>query len=87
VALVADPDRARQIARHIASDLVHYHEKKVAKAIEDDDLFEVMAPEIDEGREHFRSRVTPEMFTLNLYDRAIIDVLLKSMGHVRSKIW
>ena len=34
-----------------------------------------------------KSRVTAEIYQLNLYDRAIIDVMIKSKGHVKSKIW
>jgi hypothetical protein len=31
--------------------------------------------------------VTPEIFQLGHYDRALVDMLLKSRGGVRSKIW
>src|SRR3546814_9717689 len=50
-------------------------------------LFDVMKEEIEEGRELFRSRVTPDIFEQNIYDRALVDVLVKSKGHVKSKIW
>ena len=43
--------------------------------------------EIEEGRALFKSRVTPEIYELNIYDRAIVDVMIKSKGHVKSKIW
>jgi hypothetical protein len=46
-----------------------------------------MKEHIEEGRALFKSRVTPEIYTLNLYDRAIIDVMIKSKGHIKSKIW
>ena len=46
-----------------------------------------MAEEIQEGRDLFKSRVTPEIYEENIYDRAIVDVLVKSKGHVKSKIW
>ncbi len=81
------PDRARQLARAIASDLSLYHEQKIIEGIVNDNLFDIMAEEIAEGRELFRSRVTEDIFKLNLYDRAIIDVLIKSKGHIKSKIW
>ena len=87
MALIDKPERARQLARAIASDLTLYHEKRIIEAIEHDSLFDVMADEIEEGRALFKSRVTPEIFALNIYDRAIIDVMVKSKGHVRSKIW
>ena len=81
------PERARQLARAIASDLSLYHEDKIVEGIENDSLFETMAEEIQEGRELFKSRVTEEIFKLNLYDRAIVDVLIKSKAHIKSKIW
>jgi len=81
------PERARQLARAIASDLSLYHEDKIVQGIENDTLFDTMADEIEEGRELFKSRVTEEIFTLNLYDRAIIDVMIKAKGHIKSKIW
>jgi hypothetical protein len=87
MALIDKPERARQLARAIASDLTLYHEKKIVEGIENDTLFEVMAEEIEEGRALFKSRVTPDIYELNLYDRAIVDVMIKSKGHVKSKIW
>ena len=85
--LIDKPERARQLARAIASDLALYHESKIVEGIEQDTLFDVMKPEIEEGRELFKRRVTPEIFDLGLYDRALVDVMLKSKGHVKSKIW
>ncbi len=85
--LIDKPERARQLARAIASDLTLYHDKEIVEGIENDTLFETMRSHIEEGRALFKGRVTPEIYELNLYDRAIIDVLLKSKGHVKSKIW
>ncbi len=79
--------RARQLARAISSDLTLYHEAKILEGIAEDTLFELMADEITEGRELFKSRVTPELFAEGIFDRAIVDVLVKSKGHVKSKIW
>ncbi len=87
MALIEKPERARQLARAIASDLTLYHEKEIVEGIEQDSLFNVMKEHIEEGRALFKGRVTPEIYALNLYDRAIVDVLVKSKGHVKSKIW
>ena len=87
MALIDRLERARQLARSIASDLTLYHEQKIIQGIEDDDLFEVMAGEIEEGRTLFKSRVTPEIYASGLYDRAIVDVMIKSKGQIKSKIW
>jgi len=85
--LIDNPQRARQLARAIASDLTLYHEAKILEGIASDTLFDVMREEIEEGRQLFKSRVTEEIFHQNIYDRAIVDVLIKSKGHVKSKIW
>ena len=85
--LIDNAKRARQLARAIASDLTLYHEAKILDGIANDTLFDVMSDEIGEGRELFKSRVTDEIFEQNIYERAIVDVLVKSKGHVKSKIW
>jgi hypothetical protein len=85
--LIDNPQRARQLARAIASDLTLYHEAKILDGITNDTLFDVMKDEIEEGRTLFKSRVTGDVFAQNIYDRAIVDVLIKSKGHLKSKIW
>ena len=85
--LIDNPQRARQLARAIASDLTLYHEAKILDGITNDTLFDVMREEIEEGRALFKSRVTPDIYGQNIYDRAIVDVLIKSKGHLKSKIW
>ncbi len=85
--LIDKPERARQLARAIASDLTLYHEAKIVEGLQQDTLWDVMKNEIEEGRQLFKSRVTPDIAGLNLYDRALVDVMLKSKGHIKSKIW
>jgi len=85
--LIDKSKRARQLARAIASDLTLYHEAKILDGIANDSLFDVMSEEIQEGADLFKSRVTPELFADGIYERALVDVLVKSKGHVKSKIW
>ena len=86
--LIYKPERARQFARAIASDLAMYNEAKLVRGIQNDTLFDSMKDEIEEGRQHFRSRVTPEIASTNLFDRALVDILLKQRGqNIKSKIW
>jgi hypothetical protein len=86
--LIDKPERARQFARAIASDLAMYNEAKLVQGIQNDTLFDSMRDEIEEGRQHFRSRVTPEIAATNLFDRALVDILLKQRGqNIKSKIW
>ncbi len=87
MALIDKPERARQLARVIASDLSLYHEKKIIEGVERDTLFEVLRDEIEEGRALYKSRVTPEIFQLGIYDRALVDMLLRPRANVRSKVW
>jgi hypothetical protein len=80
--------KARRLARAIASDISMYNEEKIVKGIEQDTFFDALKDEIEEGRELYRSRVSPELYTqTNYYDRAIVDIIIKSKGHVRSRIW
>ena len=86
--LIDKPERARQFARAIASDLAMYNEAKLVQGIQNDTLFDSMKDEIEEGRQHFVSRVTPEIAATNLFDRAVVDILLKQRGqNIKSKIW
>jgi hypothetical protein len=87
MALIETEEAARRLARAIASDLSLYNEDKVVQGVQGDNLFEVLEDEIEEGRALFKSRVAPELYAKNLYDRAIIDILVRSKGHVQSKLW
>jgi len=87
MALIETEEAARRLARAIASDLSLYNEEKIVQGIQNDDLFERLSEEIEEGRALFKSRVAPALFEKNFYDRAVIDILIKSKGHVRSKLW
>ena len=80
--------KAMRLARAIASDISLYNEQKIVKGIEQDNLFDVLKDELEEGRELYKSRVSPEVFkTTNFFDRAVVDIVLKSKAHVKSKIW
>jgi len=85
--VIETEEAARRLARAIASDLSLYNEDKILEGLQADNLYEILAEEIEEGRELFRGRVLPELFELNFYDRAIIDLLIKSKGHIKCKLW
>lgn len=80
-------EAARRLARAIASDLSLYNEEKIVTGITQDTLFTTLAEEIAEGRELYKRRVAPELYPKNFYDRALVDILVKAKGHIRSKIW
>ena len=80
--------KAMRLARAIASDISLYNEQKIIKGIEQDNLFDVLKDEIEEGRELYRSRVSSEVFKgTNFFDRAIVDIVVRPKGHIKSKIW
>jgi hypothetical protein len=80
--------KAIRLARAIASDISLYNEQKIIKGIEQDNLFDVLKDEIEEGRELYKSRVSAEIFkTTNYFERAIVDIVVRSKAHIRSRIW
>lgn len=85
--VIETEEAARRLARAIASDLSLYNEEKIIEGLQADNLYDLIEEEIEEGRELFRSRVTPDLFSMNFYDRAIIDLLIKSKGHIKCKLW
>ena len=85
--LIETEEAARRLARAIASDLSLYNEEKIVAGIQNDDLFTALSEEIEEGRALYKSRVSPDLYARNFYDRALVDILIKAKGHIKSKIW
>jgi len=86
--LVENPDLAFRLARAIVSDIALYNRDKVTEGIKGDNIFDLMNDELEEGREHFLSRVSPAMKNrTHLYERAIVDVMIKQAGKIESQIW
>lgn len=50
-------DEARRLARLILSDIIIYHQRKVEEGIRENNFFDVLREEIDEGRQYYESRV------------------------------
>ncbi len=87
MALIEVEKDARRLARAIASDLSLYNEEKIVEGIENDTVFDTLAEEIEEGRAHYKGRVSPTLYEKNFYDRALVDILIKSKAHIKSKLW
>jgi len=85
--LIATDEAARRLARAIASDLSLYNAEKIDKGILEDNLFEAIAEEIEEGRALFKTRVAPELEKKNFYGRALVDILIRGKRHLKSKVW
>ena len=88
MATITEPENAVRLARAIASDISLYNEEKIVEGIQNDTFFDAVAAELEEGRELYKSRVEPQLFaSTNFYDRAIVDIILRSKGHIESRIW
>lgn len=87
MSLIENRDQARRLARAIVSDVALYNRDKVEQGIKDDNIFEVLHDQLAEGREHFQSRVSRELAESNLFDIAVVDVLIKRAGKIESSIW
>jgi hypothetical protein len=87
MSLIDNPEHARRLARAIVSDVAVYNREKVEAGIRNDNIFEVLADEIEEGRQHFLSRVEPDPGLAGIFDIALVDVLIKRAGKIDSSIW
>ncbi len=86
--VVKDPDVARRIARAVVSDIALYNSKKVEEGIAQDNLFDLLKHEIDEGRNYYVSRVDPEVVNnTSFFEHALVDLLVKPWGRLPSKAW
>jgi len=87
MSLIDNPDLAKRLARAILSDVAMYNPEKVENGIKNDNIFDVLKDELEEGRQHFYSRVSPDLNPEIIYDIAVVDVLIKRAGKIESSIW
>jgi hypothetical protein len=85
--MIENPDQAKRLARAILSDVAMYNKEKVENGIKNDDIFDTLKEELEEGRQHFLSRVSNDLNTEVIYGTAIVDVLIKRAGKIESSIW
>ena len=85
--LIENPDQARRLARAIISDVALYNREKVEEGIKNDTIFELLSDQLEEGRQHFITRVVPDLAASNIFELAIVDVLIKRSGKIESSIW
>ena len=85
--LIDNPEQAKRLARAIVSDVAIYNREKVEEGIRNDNIFDLLADQMEEGRQHFNSRVTPDIAQSKIFDIAVVDVLIKRSGKIESSIW
>lgn len=82
------PESAKRLARAIVSDIVLYNKDKIVQGIENDNLFELLDDEIQRGLEMYEGEVGPEVFSAtNYFNEALVDILIKRSGNIKSRIW
>ena len=85
---IVDADKARRLARTIVSDIALYNREEIRKGIKNDNVFELLAIEIERGRKLYLSRISPVLQKQkNFYNQAIVDILIKQYGNTESSIW
>jgi hypothetical protein len=85
---IKTPDEAKRLARTILSDILLYNQAKVKEGIEKDNLFEILTEELTEGKKYYESMVEEDLRrNTNLFNEAVVDVLIKQAGKIKSEIW
>lgn len=86
--MIKNTDEARRLARTILSDIVLYNQAKVKEGIEKDSLFDVLTEELAEGKKYYETMVDEEIRrATNYFNEAVVDVLIKQGGKIKSEIW
>lgn len=85
--VITTREQAARLARAIVSDVAIYNQEKVENGIKNDIIFDLLSDEIEEGRQHFYSRVAPELDPERMYDLTLVDILIKRAGKIESSIW
>lgn len=86
--LIKNTDEAKRLARTILSDILLYNQAKVKEGIEKDSLFDVLTEELAEGKKYYETMVDEEIRqSTNFFNEAVVDVLLKQGGKIKSEIW
>jgi hypothetical protein len=87
MSMVDNPEHAKRLARAILSDVAIYNMEKVENGIRNDNIFDLLSEELEEGRQHFLSRVSADLNPDFIYQIAVVDVLIKRAGKIESSIW
>jgi hypothetical protein len=86
--VIKNADEAKRLARTILSDILLYNQAKVKEGIEKDSLFDVLVEELAEGKKYYESMVDEEIRrATNYFNEAVVDVLIKQGGKIKSEIW
>ena len=86
--LLQGPERARRLARVLASDVAVYAGDELRIGLEKDDLFDRLHFEIERAYDYYRRRVHPDLEGADrIFNHALVDVLIYRQREVRTQIW
>lgn len=81
-------ERAKRLARLIVSDIILYNQAKIDEGIKNDNLFEILAEDIEVARKYYEKHADPAVDQeTNYFELALVDILVKGRQGVQSKIW
>ena len=81
-----DPEhaKAQRLARTIISDIALYNEEAVKEGIQNGNLRDAVEPFLDEGREHYREKVSDAIqSSTNYFDEALDAWIARKTGAAR----
>jgi hypothetical protein len=79
---------AVRLAKAIASDISIYNPEKIERALQNDNVFDVIGDELEEGKSTFQNRVSKEIWeNTNIFEKAIIDTIFARRKRVKTPIW
>lgn len=88
MALINSPEAAYRLARTIISDIAIYNKDKILNGIKNDNIFDLLEKELEEGLNLYKSRIDPAVDVKSIfYNKAIVDILIKKSGDIKSEIW
>ncbi len=83
-----DLKSATRLARAIASDISIYYGEKIQRGLENDTLFSEIQSELQEGVNLFKEKLGAEFADqTNVFEAAVIDIIVASRGHIRTPIF
>jgi hypothetical protein len=86
--LITDTEAVARLARTIIADIALYNKEKIDSGIKNDNIFDLLEEELKEGLALYRSRVDVEVDKANnFFNKAVVDILIKRYGTVKSDIW
>lgn len=88
MSIIQTENEAKKLAHKIVSDIVLYNADKIIEGIMNDNIFDLLSKEIEEGRDIFLSQVSANIPGIEImFDRVFIDIILEEGKNIKSRIW